>query len=220
MGPDQYYTMFEIGGRPVSAGYSLMPDMLEKGVPPHWAVYFAAHDADATAAKVSEKGGTVIEGPFDVADYGRMAVCQDPTGAFFCVWQAKTHPGAAIINEDNAVGWSELATPDVETARQFYTEVLGWETKPSKGMATYIEFKAGGEYRGGLMPMDEQWEGIPAQWGIYFVVADCDLTAAKVKDSGGSVRHGPFDAPGVGRIAICSDPQGAMFSIITLKTAA
>ncbi len=220
MGPDQYYTMFQIGGRPVGAGYTLQPDMKAQGIPPHWGVYFATPDADASSAKIAELGGKVIHAPFDVMEFGRMAVCQDPTGAVFQLWQAKTHIGAQIINENNAVGWSELATRDVPKAVDFYTGVLGWETKAGQSMATYIEFKAGGEYRGGVMPMDDSWQGIPPHWGIYFVVADCDATAAKIKELGGAMRHGPFDAPGVGRIGICADPQGANFSIITLKTAA
>jgi predicted enzyme related to lactoylglutathione lyase len=57
---------------------------------------------------------------------------------------------------------------------------------------------------------------MPSTWGIYFVVADCDAVAAKVKELGGKVQFGPFDAPGVGRIAIVTDPQGAGFSVIAL----
>jgi predicted enzyme related to lactoylglutathione lyase len=64
--------------------------------------------------------------------------------------------------------------------------------------------------------MDAQWEGIPSNWGIYFRVEDCDATAERVKELGGKVCHGPFDAPGVGRIAVLSDPQGAYFSVIKL----
>ena len=83
-------------------------------------------------------------------------------------------------------------------------------------MPTYIEFCVDGQPRGGLLPMDEDWKGIPSHWGIYFMVASCDEVVAKAKEIGAVVRYGPFSAPGVGRIAMLADPQGAGFSIITL----
>src|SRR5947207_3155995 len=82
MGPDQVYTMFQIQGDFVSACYQD-----SSGPPPHWNIYVASENADATAEKAKELGGTVVMGPFDVFDAGRMCVIQDPTGAFFCVWQ-------------------------------------------------------------------------------------------------------------------------------------
>ncbi|HEX3318197.1 MAG TPA: VOC family protein [Solirubrobacteraceae bacterium] len=51
-------------------------------VPAHWSVTFAVEDADATAAKVAELGGTVRVPPFD-APWVRMAVLSDPAGASF-----------------------------------------------------------------------------------------------------------------------------------------
>jgi predicted enzyme related to lactoylglutathione lyase len=66
--------------------------------------------------------------------------------------------------------------------------------------------------------MDDQWKGAPSQWGVYFHVADCDAAVAKARDLGATVRYGPFSAPGVGRMAMLADPQGATFSLITLDT--
>jgi uncharacterized protein len=220
MGNDEFYTMFQKAGKDVGAAYTLMPELRQTGVPPHWMIYFATQDADLSAAEIQRLGGSVKQGPFDVFDYGRMVVCEDPTGAPFCVWQAKSHKGAGAMNEESAVCWTELATRDVPAARDFYSELFGWTIKPSAGMPTYVEFAAGGQPCGGLMPMDEQWEGVPPHWAIYFLVSDCDLFASRAKDLGGTARYGPFDAPGVGRIAMMADPQGAGFSLITLQIAA
>ena len=145
-----------------------------------------------------------------------MAVCSDPGNAIFCLWQPKQHRGAGIYGENNSVCWTELATTDTSTAREFYKLLFGWETRTNVNLPTYVEFGSGGEYRGGLLQMDEQWEGVPPYWGIYFLVEDCDGTAARAKMLGGSTKHGPIDAPGVGRIAVLADPQGAHFSVITL----
>lgn len=212
------YTMYQLRGRDVAAGYTMMPDMISAGVPTHWAVYFATLNADQTAQKVTELGGSLIQPPFDVMEHGRMAVCKDPEGSAFCLWQPKAHAGATAVGELNTVCWSELATRDINKARQFYVGLFGWETKTSNAASTeYTEFIAGGMPRGGLLQMNEMWQGIPSHWGIYFRVDDTDATVARVKELGGSVKHGPFDAPGVGRIAVVADPQGTIFSVIQLN---
>src|SRR5436305_9947198 len=87
MGPDQFYTMFKLDGRDAAAAYGMDEQMRSRGIPPHWMLYVATDSADASAEKVRTAGGNVTAGPFDVADFGRMAVLQDPTGAMFSVWQ-------------------------------------------------------------------------------------------------------------------------------------
>jgi predicted enzyme related to lactoylglutathione lyase len=81
------YTMFEVGGQQV--GGSVAPQM--PGVPNHWHVYFAVADADATAAKVTELGGSILAAPFDTP-VGRIAVVQDPQGAAFSIIQMAGQP--------------------------------------------------------------------------------------------------------------------------------
>ena len=77
MGPDMVYTTFRLKGRNVAAAYTLDPKQ-HPGVPPHWMLYVATADADATARRVGELGGKVMAAPFDVMDFGRMAVLTDP----------------------------------------------------------------------------------------------------------------------------------------------
>jgi uncharacterized protein len=66
-----------------------------EGAPPGatWNTYVWVESADEAAAKVRDAGGSLISDPFDVMDAGRMAVCTDPEGAVFCVWQANQHKG-------------------------------------------------------------------------------------------------------------------------------
>jgi hypothetical protein len=215
IGEDMVYSIYQLGGRDVGAGYTLMPDMKAQGIPPHWAVYFATSNTDETAAKAAELGATVLQQPFDVFEHGRMAVVRDPEGAVFCLWQPKTHSGATAMGDINTVCWSELASREIQKASQYYVSLFGWQTKNSDNMP-YIEFSAGGVPRGGLLQMDPEWEGVPAHWGIYFSVADCEATVAQIQELGGSLKHGPLDIPGVGRMAVVADPQGAAFSVIKL----
>jgi uncharacterized protein len=58
---------------------------LEEGMqaPPHWLVYIAADDIDATTARAKELGATVFVEPADIPNVGRFSVVQDPTGAVF-----------------------------------------------------------------------------------------------------------------------------------------
>ena len=72
------YTLFNVGDDMV--GGTTPPQM--PGVPNHWHVYFAVADADATAAKVTAQGGSILAEPFDTP-VGRIAVARDPQGAVF-----------------------------------------------------------------------------------------------------------------------------------------
>ena len=87
MGGGQEYTLFEAAGQQV--GGSMAPPM--PGIPNHWQVYFAVDDADATAAKAAELGGTVQVPPFDTP-VGRIAVIGDPQGAVFSIIKLADQP--------------------------------------------------------------------------------------------------------------------------------
>jgi predicted enzyme related to lactoylglutathione lyase len=41
MGPDQFYTMLNLGGKTVGALYNLDKNMQQMGIPPHWMLYVA-----------------------------------------------------------------------------------------------------------------------------------------------------------------------------------
>ncbi len=66
----------------------------------------------------------------------------------------------------------------------------------------------------GLTSTDAMPGDVPPNWLIYYVVDDCDASAAAASGSGGSVLHGPADIPGTGRFAVCADPQGAAFGML------
>lgn len=79
------YTEWQIGGRTIG-GMMPMGDMYPADTPPHWGVYFAVADADATVAKLTELGGAVYQPPMDIPP-GRFAAVADPQGAMFSVIQ-------------------------------------------------------------------------------------------------------------------------------------
>jgi predicted enzyme related to lactoylglutathione lyase len=208
------YRMFQYDGKSVAG---LMGHMQE-GQPTAWATYVSVADADETARKVQAAGGTLMMGPVDVLDLGRMAMFADPTGAVFGVWQAGAFTGADLVNEPVSLVWNEVHTRDTDTDKGFYNSVFGWAAgKPSFEGApdTYTVWELDGRSVGGMMQMVEGMfpPDTPPHWSVAFAVADADATVAKAREHGGTVVAEPVDMP-IGRFAAIVDPQGAWFTIM------
>ncbi len=120
------------------------------------------------------------------------------------------------MHAHGAFGWCELMTDDVEAAKRFYAEVIGWEMEEmDMGMGPYTVLKAGGAPVGGIMKTPAQAAGAPAQWSAYITVDDVDARLEKAKAAGATVMLGPSDIPTVGRFAVIQDPTGASICLIT-----
>jgi predicted enzyme related to lactoylglutathione lyase len=207
------YSMATLNGETVAAIAS-MPPGAPDGMPPAWNTYIAADNVDAAVDNVGRVGGQVMMPAFDIGDAGRMAFVADPTGAIVGLWQANQHIGATLVNESGAVIWNELITDKPDSALTFYEAVLGI-THSTMEMAPgeqYRILKAGGVDVGGCM--EPPMPGVGNHWQVYFAVDDADATARKVSAEGGQVIAEPFDIPSVGRSAVLSDPQGAVFSVL------
>jgi predicted enzyme related to lactoylglutathione lyase len=114
--------------------------------------------------------------------------------------------------------WNELMTRDVESAKKFYADTLGWtfEAMPMGDGKTYWLAKAGDEMAGGLFDLrGPEFDGVPESWMSYIAVDDVDARAAKAVKAGGKLTKPIFDVPGVGRIAILMEPGGAGVGWIT-----
>jgi uncharacterized protein len=207
-----------------------------EGAPPMamWNTYVWVDSADDAAAKVRHAGGSALTDPFDVMDAGRMAVFMDPEGAAFCVWQAKQHRGARIVNEPGSLNFNGLNTRDPERAKAFYGSVFGWEALGLPDGAAMWTLPGYGEFLeqtdpglrqrmadsgapegfedvvAALNPIADQQPELPPHWSVTFAVDDADATAARAAELGGTVAVAPFDAPWV-RMAVIADPQGATF---------
>ncbi len=224
------YFMARLRGCDVAA-VSSQPE----GAPPAtaaWNTYIWVDSADEAASKVADAGGRVLTEPFDVMDAGRMAVFTDPEGAVFCVWQAKDHKGARIVNETGSLNFNMLNTRDAERAKPFYAAVFGWETLSMSG-GEFWTLPAYGDYLeqltpgirkmtadmgaagfedvvAAIQPLAGDRADVPAQWGVQFSTDDADVTAAKAAELGGEVLTQPTDVPWA-RITVLEDPQGATF---------
>ena len=192
--------------------------------------------ADEAVSKVLDAGGRVMTAPFDVLDAGRMAACMDPEGAVFCVWQAKEHKGAQVVNEPGSVNFNGLNARDTDGAKSFYGSVFGWETLSLGGGAEMWRLPGYGDFLeqrdpglrtrmaetaaapegfedvvATLNPITDDQPNVQAHWSVTFAVADADATAETAAKLGGQVVVAPFDAPWV-RMTVITDPQGATFT--------
>jgi predicted enzyme related to lactoylglutathione lyase len=210
------YGFFLKKGKTV-AGYG--PKMGEG--PPYWATYVCVSDADQTAKEVEAAGGTVVMPPMDVMTAGRMAVFQDPEGAFISAWQPGDHLGAQVVNEDGSLTWNELATRHADAAKAFYQRVFMWDpVTHADGPMPYTEYQVGGESIAGMMDMPPMVPAeVPAHWLVYFAVDDADAAVAKAEKLGATVLAPLMDLP-VGRFATLQDPQGAVFAVIRMNETA
>ena len=114
--------------------------------------------------------------------------------------------------------WCELLTYDVDSAKKFYAELLGWtmEDQPMpEGAGHYTILKTDGRPVGGIMKMPPQVPaGTPPHWGAYVTVDDVDAAAARVQELGGRILVPPTDSSDA-RFCVFQDPQGAVLSIIS-----
>ena len=226
--PGQYF-IARLRGGDVAAVGSIPEGMPQDAM---WNTYIWVASADDAAAKVAAAGGGVVMEPFDVMDSGRMAVFTDPEGAAFCVWQAKEHRGARIVNEYGSLNFNGLNTRDVDGAKSFYGSVFGWTTlaidagemwtlpgygdhleRDNPGLRKQMAEMGGPvgfeDVVASIIPVPDESD-TPPHWSVTFAVADADATAAKATELGGRVIVPPSDAPW-SRLTVIRDPQGATF---------
>jgi predicted enzyme related to lactoylglutathione lyase len=178
--------------------------------PVAWTTYFATDDSEATAARITEAGGTVVVPPMDVAPFGRMTIAVDPTGTMFGLWQAGEHTGFQRYNEAGSVTWNEAAIADPDAARSFYAAVFGFTYDEVPGAEGYTTFTTGDHPLGGLGGAQP---GSPSGWLVCFSVASTDDAVAAVEAAGGKVTTPAMDTP-FGRFAVVEDPWGAPFEVM------
>jgi hypothetical protein len=207
------YFMFFADGAPVAGCMPKMPGMAE---PDGWGVYLSSPDAKGTVEAALAHGGTLREGPMDIADLGAQAIVEDGTGARIGVWQAKSFPGTSVFGQPGTPAYFELFTRDHAESVAFYTDVFGWDGQVVSDTPEFrlTALKDGADTIAGIM---DATGFLPAgesdHWMIYIKVASADATLARITELGGTVTEPATDTP-YGRLAAATDPFGAPFKII------
>jgi len=214
--PGSRYTLFTAGDVSAAGLIDLPQDAQMHGAAPQWVGYVSVDDVDAAAHHVKELDGTVYVPPTDIADVSRFSVVADPQMATFILVKWRD-AGRQLLIQSGAlghVGWHELLTIDWERAFAFYREIFGWQKAAADAgpTGTYLQFSAEGQTIGGMF--DKPATAPASFWLYYFNVADIGAALDRVRAGRGKILEGPNDIPGGGRVARCTDPQGAMFALI------
>jgi predicted enzyme related to lactoylglutathione lyase len=211
---DPSYTMFAARSGPLGASIET------REAAPHWRPYIGTLDVDATVAAATRLGAKVTTPPTSLPNGGRYAVLSDPQGATFGVHASPMEPMPETDTQHGEYRWHELATStDPVAAFAFYRELFGWDElgryDMGPTMGVYLLFGRNGKQIGGMFDKGKQGRTGPAYWVGYVRVPDLNAAVATVKAEGGTVLTGPMEVPGDDWIAQLSDPEGALFAVLS-----
>jgi predicted enzyme related to lactoylglutathione lyase len=207
----------QVGGRDIGGLFDLHGPNTPQGTPPLIGVMVKVDSAEATGKKVTSLGGRA-KPAFDIMDQGRMAVCFDPNGAEFDVWEPKKMHGTDVDStQHGAPSWFETMTTDVERATKFYSELFGWTSQVipmPQQESTYTTFKLGGADVAGMMQITPRMGEVQPHWVTYFTVRDADDTERDAVKLGAKLCLTMIDVPGVCRFCGITSPQGVTFRVV------
>jgi predicted enzyme related to lactoylglutathione lyase len=113
---------------------------------------------------------------------------------------------------NGSIVWVDLQTPNLERARHFYHELLGWTYAGGDDPHSkyYTLAQLDGRNAAGLQKL---LPAMPTVWSVYFGTHDADALARKVLAAGGQILLAPMDVLHAGRMAVFGDPTGAIFGV-------
>ncbi|WP_327248176.1 VOC family protein [Streptomyces sp. NBC_01320] len=212
------FSIASVQGRPVAGLAEVAPGLPVAGA---WTPYFAVEDADVTAARARERGGTIAVGPVRFG-LGRGVMAADRDGAVFGFWEGRTLPWSA--GRGNAPAFLELRTRDAFDAAIFYAEIFDWASgEPGGCEVTYayeqdtVTVRQGkntvATLRGGGVGESPDPRVRP-RWHVHFQVDDVESAIVAARATGGTATP-VAPSPGGGTESVISDPGGALFTVCT-----
>ena len=112
---------------------------------------------------------------------------------------------------------ADITVPDATALRDFYTEVVGWQSEELRmgdnDYADYVMKDSEGNWVGGICHAKGPNTGIPPQWIVYVNVANIKESVEKCKKLGGKVIKEAFDKNGNYIYAMLEDPAGAVLAV-------
>ncbi len=202
------YRLARLDGGQVAGIGAMAPD---RRLPVDWTPYLATDDADAASELVRCCGGTVGVGPLDADAAGRKAICSDPAGAVFGLWQPRRHTGVERHGRPGTPVWNDLLVAEPTMVAKFYELVFGYDVRAEGDVATlYVQ----GRPVASICGADEEVlrEAGP-RWTTHFEVADVDAAVTRAEELGGRRVREPHDTP-AGRMAEVADLEGARFTVV------
>lgn len=177
--------------------------------PPNWCSFLSVDDVDASTTLAAEHGSAVLVPPTDLPA-GRFSVVTTPSGAVFALYQSAeadtmAKPGAGTVH------WVELHSTAPEQDVAWFERVFGFTSKSVDfASGLYHVLEVDGVARGGVGPATSERSAFMA----WVQVDDLDASLAKVAVHGGDAVGATTEEPAIGRMAVVSDPSGAVFGLI------
>jgi uncharacterized protein len=206
-----------LGAEPLGT-VRLHEQAIARGAQPHWLGFVRVSDVPQASAAFAARGAQSL-GPIWVNPEGlEAAVMRDPGGAIIALgkppaqdWSCRDRSGVEL---DRCV----LHTAEVGRAKANYCELFGWEFLPPLelgALGTLHPFAcAPGAAAAGSMLDIAGRPGVHPHWLYHFRIGALEPALRAVRSAGGLV-IGPFALPSAEQVAVCDDPQGAAFALIS-----
>lgn len=184
----------------------------ERRLPVAWTPYLATDDADAATEQVRCCGGTVGVGPLEADAAGRKAICSDPAGAVFGLWQPRQPPEAERRARPGTAVWNDLLVAEPTMIAKFYELVFGYDVRSEGDTAT---LHVGDRPVASVLAADDDsLRETGPHWTTHFEVADVDAAVARAVKLGGRPVREPYETA-AGRRADVADLEGARFTLVS-----
>jgi uncharacterized protein len=205
-------------GRIFVAGMVAVNSPSRQVVLSRWLPYMSVGDVDASLARATAGGATVLVGARDVS-LGRVAVIEDKEGAVLGLARSRIGDpdDTTTAAAPGRVVWTELLANEPASASQFYQAVLGVTAHTiERHGGPYTLLAEGASDRAGILqnPSDD---AAPV-WLTYFGVEDPVSAAARVEALGGKVILPPSPQLRDGTMAVVTDPTGALFALQKVRS--
>jgi len=198
-------------GQPVAAIAAYEDDAPDDEA--RWLISISVPDVDAASTKVLKHGGKVLEGPVDLPDRGRYALVSDTAGAISMLLQASGGDPADEEPTPNNWLWAELWTDDPGSAANFYTAVVGYESKTVRDKNGNDVMMLGRQGIARASVVETQFKDVEPNWLAYLLVDDIDKVLKSVEKHGGSIVLYAANDPKNADVAIVADPTGGVFAL-------
>jgi hypothetical protein len=207
LGNGQVATLFHREVVSLAALSSISP--LAPGQRAGWSTYITVHDLDATLIRLHSAGGSLAVPAYDVGSDGRMALLQDPAGAFFALWEPRVPADANPAGAIDGLVWNEYAADQSRAAAAFYARLLDLALDSSGPVAdpAYYAFHAEDTPGGGVLHLTDSWSPGRPDWGVYFTVPNVATAVDNAAALGGGLL-----SRGAG-LALLHDPWGGLFCV-------
>lgn len=202
------YTVVLNDGQPI-AGMVGVRSRPESNSAARWIASLSVADVDAAAELVAKEGGTVHEGPVDMANRGRGALVRDPQGAPLLLLHSSVGDPADAEPDIGSWLWNELWSNVPTASFAFYQKLVGYDVDEERD--DYWILKSGEEWRAGVRYVPD--DDLEMRWVPVVRVAETEDIAARAEDLGGRVLVEPRPTASGGSVALLSDRSGALLIV-------